>query len=89
MSTSRTLGQESVCSRSCRLRAAPELGIGEMARTLPQLILYLQFPFDGLITSLNLKRGTRLSTALVQVFFLHGVGAFVLWLLSQTPATPQ
>jgi hypothetical protein len=66
-----------------------ELGIGDLTGTLPQLILYLQFPFDGLITALNLKRGTRLTTALLQVFFLHGVGAFVLWLLSQTPVAQQ
>jgi len=72
-----------------QIASRTELGIGDLTRTLPLWILYLQFPFDGLITTLNLKRGTRLSTALVQVFFLHGVGAFVLWLLSQTPPAPQ
>jgi uncharacterized protein YqjF (DUF2071 family) len=66
-----------------------ELGIGDLSRTLPQLILYLQFPFDGLITTLNLRRGTKLTTSLLQVFFLHGVGAFVLWLLSQPSPVTQ
>lgn len=63
----------------------PEIGFSdELRRTLPQLILYIQFPIDGLLIMFSLRRRMQLGVALLQVFFLHFIGAFVLWLLSQS-----
>jgi hypothetical protein len=54
----------------------------ELTRTLPQLLLYLQFPLEGLLTKSNLSRGVKLSSALGQLVFLHAVCIFVLWLVA-------
>lgn len=60
-----------------------EIGMSdELTRTLPQMMLFLQFPLEGLLTKFNLDRGVRLTAALTQIFFLHAVCAFVLWLVS-------
>lgn len=62
----------------------PELGISRvLASNLSQLMLYLQFPLEGLIVTWGLARGIRPSKAFAQLLFLHGLGVFVLWLLSQ------
>ncbi len=67
------------------LPGQPELGLGdELTRTLPRLMLYLQFPIEGLLTKINLSRGVRLSGALSQLVFLHAIGALVLFLVSGT-----
>jgi hypothetical protein len=71
------------------LAGRPELGLSaELTRTLPQLILYIQFPLEGLLTLFNLRRRFALSRSLAQVAFLHLIGAFVLWLLSQPVQQP-
>jgi hypothetical protein len=54
----------------------------ELTRNLPQMLLYLQFPLEGLLTRSSLKRGLTLTSALSQILFLHAVGALVLWLVS-------
>ena len=60
-----------------------ELGLSdELTRTLPQLMLYLQFPLEGLLTKLTLSRRVPLSKALGQLVFLHGVCVLILWLVS-------
>jgi hypothetical protein len=61
----------------------PELGLSdELARTLPQLMLYLQFPLEGLLTELTFRRGVGLPGAIGQLVFLHLAGALVLFLVS-------
>lgn len=66
------------------LASRPELGIGqELATNLSQLMLYLQFPIEGLIVTWGMARGGSFFKALAQVLFIHGLGVFVLWLLSQ------
>jgi len=61
------------------LRLSPE-----MSRTLPWLILYLQFPLEGLLTMWNLRRRASLAFAVALTMSLHAAGAFALWLLSLT-----
>ena len=60
-----------------------EIGMSaELTRTLPQLMLYLQFPLEGLLTKNSLNRGYKISSALGQLVFLHAVCVIVLWLVS-------
>ena len=60
-----------------------EIGMSaELTRTLPQLMLYLQFPLEGLLTKSNLSRGYRISSAVEQLVFLHALCAMVLWLVA-------
>ena len=61
----------------------PEIGMDEeLTRSLPQLMLFLQFPLEGLLTVSNLKRGIRLSAAIGQIVFLHFVCGLVLWIVA-------
>jgi hypothetical protein len=73
------------------LAGRPELGISEeMARNLPQLILFAQVPLEGLLTMYNLSKRLSLGKAITQLCFLHFLGLFVLWLLAQqgAPSAP-
>jgi len=54
----------------------------ELTRTLPQIMLFLQFPLEGLLTMLTLNRSGKLSGALGQLVFLHGVCVLVLWMVA-------
>jgi hypothetical protein len=70
------------------LAGRPEFGFGaELTRNLPQLVLYLTFPFFGFYASWNLRRRIRLSTTIVQIVFVNLISAFVLWLLSRPGAS--
>jgi len=61
-----------------------ELGFSEqLTQSLPQLMLYLQFPLEGLLTGFSLSRGTKLGAALGQLIFLHALCLFVMWLVAQ------
>jgi len=60
-----------------------ELGLSdEMARMLPQVMLFLQFPLEGLLTRLTFSRGIRLPGAILQLVLIHVLGAVVLMLLA-------
>jgi hypothetical protein len=60
-----------------------EIGMSdELTRTLPQLMLYLQFPLEGLLARNSLNRGLSVASALGQIIFLHLIGALALWLVS-------
>jgi hypothetical protein len=60
-----------------------EIGIdNQMANVLPQAALYLQLPLEGLLTKLTLDRGRSLKAAIMQLVLVHGIAAFVLWLIS-------
>jgi hypothetical protein len=54
----------------------------ELTRNLPQIMLFLQFPLEGLLTMMTLNRGGKLSGALAQLVFLHGVCVLVLWMVA-------
>jgi len=60
-----------------------EIGIGdELNRTLPQLMLYLQFPLEGLLVAMNMRRGMRISMAIGPIPALHFVCGLVLWIVA-------
>jgi hypothetical protein len=66
------------------LAARPEFGLNwKFAGNLPKLILYLQFPLEGLLTMVNLRRRLHTGLAIGQLTFIHLVGAFGLFLLIQ------
>lgn len=60
-----------------------EIGIGdELNRSLPQLMLYLQFPLEGLLVAMNLRQGRSLAMAIGPIPGLHFVCGLVLWLVA-------
>lgn len=62
----------------------PEFGLRwDLGGYLPQIVLFLQFPLEGLWMTLNLRLRGRMSFALAPLVFLHLAGAFVLFLLIQ------
>jgi hypothetical protein len=64
-----------------------EIGLSdELSRTLPQLMLYLQFPLEGLLTRFTLRRGAAARAAFGQLIFLHTVCVIVLWIVAQGQA---
>ena len=62
----------------------PEFGLSwDLGGHLPQIVMFLQFPVEGMWVTLNLRQRGRLSFALAPLVFLHLAGAFVLFLLVQ------
>ena len=60
-----------------------EIGMSdELTRTLPQLMLYLQFPLEGLLVASNLRRGMQPGRAFAPLPGLHFVCALVLWIVA-------
>jgi hypothetical protein len=60
-----------------------DLGLNEqLTSTLPMVILYVQFPIEGLLTFLSLSRRAQVAVALAPAFFLHAGGFFILLLLN-------
>lgn len=60
-----------------------EIGIGdELNRSLPQLMLYLQFPLEGLLVAMNLRQGRSLAMAIGPLPGLHFVCGLVLWIVA-------
>jgi hypothetical protein len=47
-----------------------------------QLMLYLQFPLEGLLVASNLRRGMKLSAALGPIPGLHFAAGLVLWIVA-------
>jgi hypothetical protein len=56
----------------------------ELRRNLPQVMLFLQFPLEGLLTKITLSRGVKLPGAVGQLVFLHLVSVLVLWMVVGT-----
>ena len=66
------------------LARRPEFGLNwEMGGNLPRLLLFAQFPLEGLLTTFNLRRRFPLWVAIGQLIVIHLVGAFALFLLIQ------
>ncbi len=54
------------------LACRPELhAVGQLVRNLPVVVLYAQFPIEGLIARLALRRRVTVSGVAGQVFYLH------------------
>jgi len=65
------------------LAERPEVQVGNwVTRLLPQVLLYLQFPAEGLLARMTLKHRVTLPGVARQVLFYHFLGATHLWLLS-------
>jgi hypothetical protein len=64
------------------LAQRPEFGLNwELSGHLPRAILLAQFPLEGLLTMLNLRRRFPMWIAVGQLIVIHLVGTFVLFLL--------
>lgn len=64
------------------LAQRPEFGLNwEFSGYLPRVILFAQFPLEGLLTMFNLRRRFPLWVAIGQLIVIHLLGLFVLFLL--------
>jgi hypothetical protein len=72
-----------------QLAGLHEFGIShELTRTLPQVMLYLQFPLEGVLVGSNLRRGMKLSAALGPIPGLHFAAGLVLWIVALGSSPP-
>jgi hypothetical protein len=66
-----------------QLLALHDMGLSnELRRTLPQLMLFLQFPLEGLVVIGNLRRGKRFVQAAAPVVILHFMCVLVIWIVA-------
>jgi hypothetical protein len=72
-----------------QLAALREIGMSdELTRTMPQLMLYLQFPLEGMLVAFNLRKGMKFHTAVAPIPALHFVAALTLWIVRLGAARP-
>jgi hypothetical protein len=66
------------------LAARPEFGYSaKVANVLSTIFLYLQFPLEGVLVMLNLRRNIALRPTVNRLALLHLAGAALLWLLER------
>ena len=66
------------------LAARPEFGYGaSVAKVLSAIALYLQFPLEGALAMLNLRRRIPLGQTVSRLALLHIAAAVLLWLLER------
>jgi hypothetical protein len=66
------------------LAARPEFGYSpHVANVLSTIFLYLQFPLEGVLAMLNLRRHMPLRPTLSRLAILHIAGAALLWMLER------
>jgi hypothetical protein len=62
-----------------------DLGLnGELTSILPQIILVIQFPIEGILAYLRLTKRAHITVALVPPLLIHAAGWFILTMLSLT-----
>lgn len=64
------------------LAERPEIQVGHITGLLPQIMLYAQFPLEGLLARIILRRGIRPLAVAGQVMLFHLLGIMELWMLS-------
>jgi hypothetical protein len=65
------------------LSGRPELSVlGDVARVLPQFMLFAQFPLEGLLAKFFLRNHVTFLGVAGQLFFYHALGVAELWLLT-------
>ena len=64
----------------------PEIYLGDFTRLLPTVVLYAQFPVEGLFARLVLKRGLKPMSVAGQVFMFHLMGILELVMLTNVPS---
>lgn len=66
------------------LAARPEFGYGaSTAKVLSAIALYLQFPLEGALAMLNLRRRIPLGQTVSRLALLHIAAAVLVWLLER------
>ena len=69
------------------LASHTEIGVSpELALMLPQVMLFAQFPLEGLAVKFMLGRGVKVSAAIGQMVGVHMVCTLVLWLVAGATA---
>ncbi len=64
------------------LAGRPEMQAGPITQQLPTIMLYAQFPIEGLLARLILRRHVPPFSVLIHVALFHVLGIVELWLLS-------
>lgn len=67
------------------LAQRPEIQVGRITHLLPTMMLYLQFPIEGLLACLVLKRRVPPLRVVWQVTLFHFLGVTELIMLSDAP----
>lgn len=66
------------------LAERPEIQVGPITHWLPTIMLYAQFPIEGLLARIILRRRVRPLAVTGQVMLFHFLGIVELWMLSGT-----
>ena len=64
----------------------PEMYVGDFTPYLPTVVLYAQFPIEGLFARLVLKRGLKPAAVTGQVVLFHLLGVLELVMLTNLPS---
>jgi len=64
------------------LAQRPEIQVGPITHWLPGIMLYVQFPIEGLLARIVLKRHVRPLGVMWHVLMFHFLGIAELWMLS-------
>lgn len=64
------------------LARRPEIQVGPITHVLPTAMLYAQFPIEGLLARIVLRRHVRPISVIWQVSLFHFLGLMELWMLS-------
>jgi hypothetical protein len=66
----------------------PELQAGPITHLLPSIMLYAQFPIEGLLARVILRRPVLPLSVTVQVLLFHFLGIVEVWMLSGAGPPP-
>jgi hypothetical protein len=66
----------------------PELQAGPITHLLPSIMLYAQFPIEGLLARLILRRPVLPFSVTIQVMLFHFLGIIEVWMLSGSGPPP-
>lgn len=67
------------------LSASSQLGFSySVTRDLPGFMIHAQFPIEGVIAWLVMRRGSGALSAILLILLLHVLGATTLWLMAYT-----
>lgn len=67
------------------LAQRPEVQIGHISSMIPGVLMYAQFPLEGLFAYFVLRHTVRPFEVALEVALLHGLGIAELWMLTGVP----
>jgi hypothetical protein len=70
------------------LLSRPEMKLGDFGQLVPQIMLFLQFPLEGLLAKRILKGRVTISGVLGQVALYHILGIMQLWFVWRALGDP-